>query len=77
MKLSILTLDKALFEGEAISVSVPGIYGRLQALTHHIPLITALKKGSIRVETQKGTEEFEVENGVLEIKPDEINILVS
>ena len=77
MKLSILTIDKPLFEGEATSVSVLGIYGRLQALNHHIPLITALKKGSIRVETQKGLEKFEVENGVLEIKPDEINILVS
>jgi len=77
MRLSILTLDKSLFEGEARSVSVPGIYGRLQALEHHIPLITALKKGIIRVQTQKGSEEFEVENGVLEIKPEEINILVS
>lgn len=77
MKLSILTLDKALFEGEATSVSLPGIYGRLQALEHHIPLITALKKGTIRVETQKGPEEFEVESGILEIKPEEINVLVS
>lgn len=77
MKLSILTLDKALFEGEAVSVSVPGIYGRLQALEHHIPLITALKKGTIRVETPKGLQEFEVGNGILEIRPDEINILIS
>lgn len=77
MKLSLLALDKILFEGEAKSVSAPGIYGRLQALSHHIPLITALKSGTIRVETEKGEEKFEIENGVLEIRPEEINILIS
>lgn len=77
MRLSILALDKTLYEGEARSVSVPGIYGRLQALNHHIPLITALKRGNIWVETEKGVQEFEVETGVLEVRPEEINILVS
>lgn len=32
MKFSILILDKALYEREAVSVSVPGIEERLQAL---------------------------------------------
>lgn len=77
MKLSLLALDKILFEGEVKTVSAPGIYGRLQALKHHIPLITALKSGSIRVETEKGTREFEITSGVIEIKPEEINILIS
>lgn len=77
MKLSILTLDKTLYADEAQSVSVPGILGRLQALSHHVPLITALKKGSISVVDTKGTKEFAIESGVLEIKPDEINILIS
>lgn len=77
MKLSILTIDRALFEGEARSVSVPGIYGRMQVLEHHIPLITALKKGLIYVEAGEGRKEFEVETGTLEVRPDEVNILVS
>lgn len=77
MKLSILTLDNALFEGEAQSVTVPGISGKLQALEHHVPLITALKKGIIVVTDQQGVQEFSIEHGVLEVRPDEINILVS
>ena len=77
MKLSILTIDKPLFEGEAISVSLPGIYGRLQVLEHHIPLITALKKGTVRVETSEGMQEFFVESGTLEVRPEEVNVLVS
>ncbi|MBI3335217.1 MAG: hypothetical protein HY001_01845 [Candidatus Portnoybacteria bacterium] len=76
MRLSILTLDKTLYEGEAKSVSVPGIYGRLQVLDHHVPLITALKKGKIKIEMAKDAREFEVEGGVLEIRLDEVNILL-
>lgn len=77
MKLSILALDETLFEGEAKTVSAPGVFGRLQVLEHHIPLITALKSGIIRVETEKGIREFEITSGVIEVRPDEINILIS
>lgn len=77
MKLSILALDKTLYQDEAQSVIVPGVEGQLQALDHHVPLVTALKAGKIRVVSKKGTEEFEIEGGVLEVRPDQINILVS
>lgn len=77
MKLSILALDKTLYQDDAQSVSVPGIRGQMQALDHHVPLVTALSKGKIRVASEKGVEEFDIEGGVLEVKPDEINILVS
>ncbi len=76
MKLSILALDKTLYQDDAQSVSVPGIEGQLQALDHHVPLITALSKGNIRVVSRKGAEEFEIEGGVLEVRPEGINILV-
>lgn len=77
MRLSILTLDTSLFEGEAVSITVPGITGQLQALEHHVPLITALKSGIIIVMDNNGTQQFSIEHGVLEIRPDEINILIS
>lgn len=77
MKLSILALDKTLYQDEAQSVSVPGVEGQLQALNHHVPLVTALRSGKIRVASKKGTEEFEIEGGVLEVRPEEINILVN
>lgn len=77
MKLSILTLDKTLYADEAQSVTVPGIQGQLEVLEHHIPLITALKSGTIRVVDKKGVKEYAVELGVLEVRPDEVNILVS
>lgn len=77
MKLSILTLDKMLYQDEALSVSAPGIEGQLQVLEHHVPLITALKRGTVKVQAGKETKEFPVENGVLEVRPDEVNILIS
>jgi len=77
MKLSILTLDKALYEGQALSVSAPGIEGQLQVLEHHVPLITALKRGTVKVQAGKEVKEFSIENGVLEVRPEEVNILVT
>lgn len=77
MKLSILALDKILYQDDAESVVVPGIVGQLQALEHHVPFVTALKKGKVRVASKRGQQEFEVENGVLEVRPEEINILVN
>lgn len=78
MNVSILTLDTALYEGKAQSVSVPGVIGQLQALDHHVPFVTALTRGNVKVVDPQGTlHEFPIEQGVMEIRPGEINILAS
>ena len=48
MKVRIITPEKVLFEGESESVTFPGINGSFDVLPHKAPLITALKKGTIR-----------------------------
>ena len=70
-------MDKPLYQGQATSVTVPGLAGQLQVLDHHVSILTGLKKGSITVTSEKGEESFEIESGVLEVKPGEVNILVS
>jgi F-type H+-transporting ATPase subunit epsilon len=75
MLLEIITPDKKLFEGEVTSVSVPGTSGRFQMLNRHAPIISALKKGKIKVKSAKGVEQFEVNGGVVEMNRNKIIIL--
>lgn len=77
MKLEILTPDKIVYEGDVISVTVPGTMGAFQILSDHAPIISALEQGSITVRSaQKGTETFSVKSGVIEVLDNRIMVLV-
>jgi F-type H+-transporting ATPase subunit epsilon len=71
MQLDILTPDKNLFTGKVKYISLPGADG----LEDHAPLITVLKKGTIRIEGTEGNQEFEVNGGVVEVLKNKVIIL--
>ncbi len=75
--LSIFALNKEVFVGEAKSVSVPGIEGRLQILPNHIPLVTPLREGDIVIEGEDRRENLPITGGVLEVNEKEVVILVN
>ena len=77
MKLFIYSLEKTLFEGEAEAVQVPSVDGELGILNGHIPLITALKTGTVRVARASGTElALPVTGGYLEVAKNRTVLLV-
>ncbi|OGZ05097.1 MAG: ATP synthase F1 subunit epsilon [Candidatus Lloydbacteria bacterium RIFCSPHIGHO2_01_FULL_49_22] len=77
MKLTIAKIDKILWSGEAESVSVPGTEGVMTILSHHMPLITTLEKGELRIKTKDGGMELiAIEQGMLEVNKEETVILV-
>lgn len=45
MKLSIITPDKIVFEGDATAVTVPGTSGSFQILKDHAAIISTLEDG--------------------------------
>ncbi len=54
MNLSVLTPDKHVFEGEIVSVKVPGTLGSFQVLENHAALVSSLKEGEVEVKVSKG-----------------------
>ena len=75
MLLEMITPDKKLFEGEVSSVLVPGKTGKFQMLNRHAPVISALKKGKIKIKTSQGIQQFDVNGGVVEMQKNKIIVL--
>jgi len=76
MQLEILTPDAIIYNGEVISVSLPGLNGRFQVLNNHAPIISTLTSGEILIETaDKNIEKFEIKGGILEILKNKVIVL--
>ena len=72
----IVSAEQAIFSGEATMVIAPGEAGELGILPEHIPLITRIKPGTVRVKGADGTEEFiYVSGGMMEVQPDLVTVL--
>jgi F-type H+-transporting ATPase subunit epsilon len=76
MKVQIITPDKTLFEGEADLVQLPGLDGSFELLKNHAPLISALKKGKVKIKSNEEKEQFfEIRGGVIEVIKNKVLIL--
>jgi len=56
-RLDIVTAERTVFSEDVDAVTAPGVEGQLGILPHHIPLMTMLQSGELRV-TQGGDEFF-------------------
>jgi F-type H+-transporting ATPase subunit epsilon len=78
MHLIIAKVNENLFDGEALSVTVPGAAGEMTVLAKHEPLITTLKAGTIVVRQLADVEPLQIpiEGGMLEVRTDGATILL-
>src|SRR3954471_2602527 len=77
LHVDIVSAEESIFSGEATMVIAPGVGGELGILPEHMPLITRIKPGTVRV-LQAGSSEEEViyvSGGVMEVQPDVVTIL--
>ncbi len=57
-------------------VFAPASMGEVGIAPRHAPMLTTLKPGEVRVQTEEGEEEaFYVTGGMLEIQPNQVTIL--
>ena len=69
MQLSIYSLEKILFNGSAREVNCPTQSGEITILDHHEPLISILKKGTIKIIDSETKEHYiPISSGFLEVK---------
>lgn len=75
IRLDIVTAEQAVYSEEVEMVIAPGVEGQLGILPHHIPLMTTLQAGELRI--KKGGEEISlaISGGFLEVRPDRVVIL--
>jgi F-type H+-transporting ATPase subunit epsilon len=72
----VVNMDKLLFEGKAKSIIAPAPGSNLAILPGHTPLFTKLDKGTLIIDTGKGTNEIPIEGGVAKIAQAKVVILI-
>ncbi|MBO5658324.1 MAG: F0F1 ATP synthase subunit epsilon [Duodenibacillus sp.] len=72
----VVSAEDAIFSGSAKFIVLPGQEGELGILPGHVPLITRIRPGAVRIEMEDGTEEnVFVAGGILEVQPDRVTVL--
>ncbi len=77
LHLVISSVGSNLYDGPAISATLPGAAGEMTILPNHEPLISTLKAGKITVRIQnQEIKIFQIQNGVLEVSGERAVVLV-
>jgi F-type H+-transporting ATPase subunit epsilon len=73
----IVSSEQSIYSGEATMLIAPGEAGELGILPEHIPLLTRIKPGVVRIQAVEGGEEevIYVSGGMMEVQPDVVTIL--
>lgn len=73
----IVSAEEQIFTGLAEFVALPGEAGELGILPGHMPLMTRIKPGAVRVKVQNQAEEevVFVAGGLLEVQPGLVTVL--
>lgn len=76
IKVDVVSAEEQIFSGQAQFVALPGEEGELGILPGHVPLLTRIRPGAVRIELEGGAEEFIfVAGGILEVQPGVVTVL--
>ncbi|MBT4567454.1 MAG: F0F1 ATP synthase subunit epsilon [Paracoccaceae bacterium] len=67
MQFDLVSPERRLASGQVTSVQIPGVEGDLTAMPGHMPLITTLRPGVLRVSSEEGDQDYVVTGGFAEI----------
>lgn len=82
--LELVTLENPLYKGKVKQISVPTATGEITVLPNHVPLITSLQAGELKLKVNEGEGIYSpdyifiaISGGFMEVKPkSQVNILV-
>jgi F-type H+-transporting ATPase subunit epsilon len=76
MHIDVVSAEESIFSGEAEFVVLPGEAGELGIYPRHMPLITRIRPGVVRIRMPGGAEErVFVAGGILEVQPKIVTVL--
>jgi F-type H+-transporting ATPase subunit epsilon len=74
--LEIISLEKHVYDGQVVSVTVPGVEGELTILPNHMPLLTPLRSGEIVIRDPEGGQKYlAISKGFVTVEEDKVTIL--
>ena len=77
-KVEIVNPEKSfLIKDDVVEVVVPAFEGEMGILKDHISIISFLKPGIVKILTKSGSENYFVEDGIVEFKNNNLSILTS
>ncbi len=72
----IITPERIVYEASAKEIVLPTEQGEIAVLPHHIPLVSLLKAGVVRVKTENNDEEImAVSSGIIEVNGMNLTVL--
>ena len=66
-----------LLKEDVTEIVIPAFEGEMGILKDHIPIISFLKPGLIKISSKSGEEDYYVEDGIVEFKNNCLSILTS
>jgi F-type H+-transporting ATPase subunit epsilon len=75
LKVSVISPEASVFEGETDSVVAPGFDGEFGILTDHAPMMSLLGKGTLRIGTGANTRSFRIEGGFLQVAGNAVRVV--
>jgi F-type H+-transporting ATPase subunit epsilon len=70
----VVSATEEIYSGDAKCVFAPASMGEIGVYPLHVPLISTLKPGEVRVETENGVESIYVSGGIVEVQPHTVTI---
>ncbi len=74
VRVSVISPERTLFEGEAQGVVAPAFDGEVGILAGHAPMMTLLGRGVLRLSGAAGAR-FQVEGGFLQVVDDQVRVV--
>ena len=75
MRVSVISAERSVFDGEADGVVVPAYDGLVGILPHHAPFMTLLGEGIVNISQSGGDVRLQVAGGFLQVASNVVRIV--
>lgn len=76
LKLRIVSPESVVYNGDAVSVKVPGTNGNFEILNDHAPIISSLQKGKVEYVNDEGRHEMDINGGFVQVQKNLVSLCV-